>query len=155
MTGEALGVIIKQMRFQVPQFIEIEDKIFGPLTIKQFIYIAGGAGLSFMLFRFLYRPIAILLIIIVLGFSVALAFYQVNNKPLIYVLQSAFGYFFSSKLYLWKKKDKSPEKAQQTKPGEAAQAPIYVPKLSQSKLHDLTWSLDIKESLNPVTRDEK
>ena len=44
------------MRFQVPQFIEIEDKIFGPLTIKQFIYIAGGAGLCFILFRFLVRP---------------------------------------------------------------------------------------------------
>jgi hypothetical protein len=143
------------MRFQVPQFIEIEDKIFGPLTIKQFIYIAGGAGLSFILFRFLYLPIAILLIVAVLGLSLAMAFYQVNNKPLIYVMQSAFGYFFSSKLYLWKKKDKSPEKAQAISSSIPGQSPIYVPKLSESKLHDLTWSLDIKESLNPVTREEK
>jgi hypothetical protein len=143
------------MRFQVPQFIEIEDKIFGPLTIKQFIYIAGGAGLSFILFRFLYLPLAILFIVIVLGFSLALAFYQVNNKPLINVIQSAFGYFLSSKLYLWKKKDKSPEKAKALSASVPGQAPIYVPRLSQSKLHDLTWSLDIKESLNPVTREEK
>ena len=143
------------MRFQVPQFIEIEDKIFGPLTIKPFIYIAGGAGLSFMLFRYLYLPIAILLIALVLALSLGLAFYQVNNKPLINVMQSAFGYFFSSKLYLWKKKDKSPEKAATTVAGLPGQNPIYVPKLSQSKLHDLSWSLDIKESLNPVTREEK
>ncbi len=143
------------MRFQVPQFIEIEDKIFGPLTIKQFIYLAGGAGLSFVLFRALYLPIAILLIIIVIAGSLALAFYQVNNKPLITVMQSAFYYFFSSKLYLWKKKDKSPEKAAATAAGLPGQTPIYVPKLSDSKLHDLTWSLDIKESLNPVTREEK
>ena len=34
------------MRFEVPQFVDIEDKIFGPLTFKQFIYIAGGAGVS-------------------------------------------------------------------------------------------------------------
>jgi hypothetical protein len=143
------------MRFQVPQFIEVEDKIFGPLTIKQFIYIAGGGGLSFILFRFLPLPIAILLIIIVLGFSLALAFYKVNDKPLIYVVQSAFGYFFSDKLYLWKKKDKSPEKAKESMINKLTQSPIYVPKLSQSKLHDLTWSLDIKESLNPVTKEEK
>jgi hypothetical protein len=143
------------MRFQVPQFIEIEDKIFGPLTIKQFIYLAGGAGLSFVLFRALYLPIAILLILIVIAGSLALAFYQVNNKPLITVMQSAFYYFFSSKLYLWKKKDKSPEKAAATPAGLPGQTPIYVPKLSDSKLHDLTWSLDIKESLNPVTREEK
>lgn len=144
------------MRFQVPQFIEIEDKIFGPLTIKQFIYIAGGAGLSFMIFRFLYLPLAILLIIGVLGLSLALAFYQINSKPLIFMMQSAFSYFFSSKLYLWKKKDKSPEKAKAITDGKLpSQTPLYVPKLSESKLHDLTWSLDIKESLNPVTREEK
>lgn len=143
------------MRFQVPQFIEIEDKIFGPLTIKQFIYIVGGFGLSFILFRSLPLFISIILIVAVLGFSFALAFYQVNNKPLIYVIQSAVGYFFSSKLYLWRKKDKSPEKAASSPLTSTSQAPIYVPKLSQSKLHDLTWSLDIKESLNPVTREEK
>ena len=143
------------MRFQVPQFIDIEDKIFGPLTIKQFIYVAGGAGLSFILFRFIYLPVAIILIIVVLGFSLALAFYQINNKPLIYIIQSALGYFLSSKLYLWKKRDKSLQKITNSAPQNVNLPPVYVPKLSQSKLHDLTWSLDIKESLNPVTREEK
>ncbi|TSC61742.1 MAG: SsrA-binding protein, partial [Parcubacteria group bacterium Athens0416_74] len=32
------------MQFQVPQFIEVEDKIVGPLTFKQFVFIAGGLG---------------------------------------------------------------------------------------------------------------
>lgn len=136
------------MRFQVPQFIDIEDKIFGPLTIKQFIYIAGGAGLCFILFRVLPLIIVIPLGVVIIGFSLGLAFYQVNNKPLIYILQSAFGYYISSKLYLWKRKDKSPEKAKAMGITETNTPPIYVPKLSESKLHDLTWSLDIKESLN-------
>jgi len=140
------------MRFQVPQFIEIEDKIFGPLTIKQFIYLGGGIGLTFILFRFLPLFLVIPLGILILGLSLGLAFYQINNKPFIYVLQSAFGYFLSNKLYLWGKKDKAPQKA---KKEEVLLPPTYVPKLSQSKLHDLTWSLDIKESLNPVTREEK
>ena len=143
------------MKFQVPQFIDIEDKIFGPLTIKQFIYIAGGGGLCFILFRFLPLILVIPLGIIVVGFSLALAFYQINNKPLIYIIQSAFGYYISSKLYLWKKKDNSPEKAKEDIASIDNQPTIYVPKLSESKLHDLTWSLDIKESLNPVTREEK
>ncbi len=143
------------MRFQVPQFIEIEDKIFGPLTIKQFIYIAGGIGLCFILFRFLPLIIVIPLGIVVLGFSLGLAFYKINNKPLIYIMQSAFGYYLSNKLYLWKKLDKSPEKAKAAGLPIGNLPPIYVPKLSQSKLHDLTWSLDIKESLNPVTQEEK
>ncbi len=144
------------MRFQVPQFIEIEDKIFGPLTIKQFIYIAGGAGLSFMVFRFFHSLIIVIPIaIIILGFSLMMAFYQINNKPLIYILQSAFGYFVSSKLYLWKKKEIQPEKSNVPVVNASGKSPIYVPKLSENKLHDLTWSLDIKESMNPVTKEEK
>jgi hypothetical protein len=142
------------MRFQGPQFIEIEDKIFGPLTIKQFIYIAGGGGLCFILFRFLPLIIVIPLGIAVIGFSLAMAFYQVNNKPLINTLQSAFGYFVSSKLYLWKKKDKVIEKNKKNIPGMNGQSPLSVPKLSQSKLHDLSWSLYIKESLISDNREE-
>jgi hypothetical protein len=146
---------LTQMRFQVPQFIEIEDKILGPLTIKQFVYIVGGAGLSFIIFRFFPFIIAILLVLVVLAFSLAMAFYKINNKPLIYILQSAFGYAVSSKLYLWKKTNKSPEKVKEILKLTPNQSPLYVPKLSQSKLHDLTWSLDIKENLNPLTREER
>lgn len=135
------------MRFQVPQFIEVEDKIFGPLTIKQFVYLAGGAGLSFVVFRFLPLIVAVILITIVMAVSLAMAFYQVNNKPFIFLVQNAFGYFFANKLYLWKKKDKSVEKIKAITAEPVAQSPLYVPRLSQSKLHDLTWSLDIKEDI--------
>jgi hypothetical protein len=135
------------MRFQVPQFIEIEDKIFGPLTIKQFIYVAGGAGLSFIIFRF--SPsllISIPLMVLVLGFSLAMAFYQINNKPLIYILQSAFGYFTSNKLYLWKKQEKTPEKIVISKEKIAGQSPMYnVPK-SQNKLNDISMNLNTREN---------
>ena len=41
------------MQFQVPQFIEVEDKIFGPLTFKQFVYVAGGAGAAYLFWRIL------------------------------------------------------------------------------------------------------
>ena len=133
------------MRFQVPQFIEVEDKIFGQLTIKQFVYLAGGAGMSFILFRFFPLIISVPLIVVVVGFSLAMAFYQVNNKPLIFLIQNAIGYLVSSKLYLWKKSDKSPEKKIQEKQVLPDQTPLYIPKLSKSKLQDLTWSLDIKD----------
>ena len=41
------------MDYQVPQFIEVEDKLVGPLTFKQFVYLAGGAGICVILFVFL------------------------------------------------------------------------------------------------------
>jgi hypothetical protein len=142
------------MQFQVPQFIEIEDKIFGPLTLKQFLYLAGGAGASIALFIYIpIKLIAILLIIPIAAFSLALAFYKINNKPFIDTVQAGFYYFLNGKLYLWKKQEK--KKVIQISEQKNKNSLVSVPKMSESKLKDLTWSLDIKESLNPATRREE
>ncbi len=130
------------MQFQVPQFIEVEDKIFGPLTLKQFIYLAGGAGICFTLYTLLPKFIALILIAPVAGFSGALAFYKVNNKPFILVLESAFKYLLSSKLYIWKKE---PKKKKQKKAETDIIKQLTVPKLSGSKLKELSWSLDVQD----------
>ena len=134
------------MQYQVPQFIEVEDKIFGQLTFKQFIYLAGGAGLSFVVYQFFGSLIySALPIIIIIAFSATLAFYKINNKPFIFILEAAFKYLTSAKLYIWRKVDKKPSE----NPAQEAKeyASVLVPKISDSKLKDLTWSLDIKESM--------
>ena len=134
------------MRYQVPQFIEVEDKIFGPLTKKQFIYLAGGAGLSFIIYKFLSSfLLSIIPVVIIMSFSIALAFYKINNKPFINVVEAAFKYYTSAKLFLWKKVPN--EKADNAIQEAKEYAGIMVPKISDSKLKDLTWSLDIKESM--------
>jgi hypothetical protein len=143
------------MQFQVPQFIEVEDKIFGPLTLKQFLYLAGGAGACIALFIYIpFTIVAILLIIPLAGFSLALAFYKINNRPFIDVVQSYFYYSLGSKLYLWKKAEKKPV-SQLSDEVQQAKSMLSVPKMSESKLKDITWSLDIKQNLNPLTREEK
>lgn len=131
------------MRYQVPQFIEVEDKIFGPLTIKQFIYLAGGGGLCLIAFTFLPLFLTIIIAIPIIGFSLALAFYQVNERPLIVAIEHAFSYYLSSKLYLWKQKPPSSTPAATAAP--KVNVPLVVPKLSESRLTDLAWSLNIKD----------
>ena len=59
------------MRYQVPQFTDIEDKIIGPFTIKQFVYVVGGAGMSFIVYNYLTFYIAIILIAIIAPLSLA------------------------------------------------------------------------------------
>ncbi|MBU4536852.1 PrgI family protein [Patescibacteria group bacterium] len=129
------------MQFQVPQFIEVEDKIFGPLTFKQFIYIAGGAGISFTLYTLLPSFISYILIIAVIGLSLALAFYTVNNKPFIGVLESAFKYWWSYKLYIWKKE---PKQRKQKEENDIV-SQLNIPRLSESRLKELSWELDIHD----------
>lgn len=140
------------MRFQVPQFIEVEDKIFGPFTFKQFVYLAGGAALCVLLLIFLPKFIAILIALPIAAFSLALAFFKVNEKPFIYTVEAYFNYLITNKLYIWKKEDK-PYEGPTISTNKAPLQQVYVPKLSESKLKDLTWSLDVKQSQNPVTED--
>lgn len=135
------------MQFQVPQFIEVEDKIFGPLTFKQFIYIGGGAGACYILWRVLPLFLAAPIIAVVGGLAAGLAFFQFNGRPLIIAIENGFFFFIHSKLYLWDNARKQ-KKVRQAPAALAAKAPqVYVPKLSESRLHELAWSLDIKERI--------
>jgi hypothetical protein len=91
------------MRFQVPQFIETESKIVGPFTLKQFLYLAAGAVIIFILqyvlsFTYLIivgTPIAIL--------AVALAFYKVDGIPLPEYLLLALSFLTGTKKYVFYK----------------------------------------------------
>ncbi len=133
------------MRYQVPQFIEIEDKIFGPLTLKQFIYLAGGGGLCLIFFSLLPIYLTALLAIPVLALSIGLAFYKVNGRPMILAMEHAFGYFLGHKLYLWKQRQAKPSAQVGAATSGASANALPVPKLSESKLKDLAWSLNIKD----------
>lgn len=137
------------MQFEVPQFIEVEDKIFGPLTFKQFAYLVGGGGLSYLAYEFLPLYVAIFLIVPVAALAVALAFYRINDKPFSYIIQAATQYFLGSKLYVWKKE------AREKREDDEIPAPVEetaIPHLSESRLKELSWSLGVKDS---IYRDEQ
>lgn len=136
------------MQFQVPQFIEVEDKLFGPLTLKQFIYVAGGVGIAVVLFYVIpIKFLAVLLAVPFLVFSLALAFYKINSKPFIFTLEAAVSYWLKNKLYIWKKGIKKIEPIKDKSPDEVSIDNLVAPRLSDSRLKDLSWSLDINEKV--------
>ncbi len=133
------------MEYQVPQFIEVEDKIFGPFTLKQFIYVAGGVGLCAIFLLYFPLIVGIILAAPVAALTAALAFYKVNNKPFVEIMEAAFNYYIGDRLYLWKKEKNQPTDVPvAVKPADPAKLG-----LTQSKLKDLAWSLDIKDRENP------
>ncbi len=90
------------MQFQVPQFIEAENKIVGPLTMRQFLFIAGALALSLVLY---YVISAILLWFffsaIIVSAGIALALVKVNGQPLPRVFVAAVNYFWKPQTYVW------------------------------------------------------
>lgn len=93
------------MRFEVPQFIEIEDKIIGPLSWRQFLYLGGGLGMALVIFLTLGFLAAVIIGLPLALFAGALAFVPVNNRPFSFFLEAMFNYFSSNRLYIWKRKN--------------------------------------------------
>jgi hypothetical protein len=136
------------MQFQVPQFLDVEDKIIGPFTLKQFLYLIGGVGLAYMAWRFI-PYLGLLLGMGFLGLGGALAFYRPNQKPFVYLIESAFNYIVSSRLYVWKRKTQEKMETefdlgnfQTTTTG--THLPGAMPQ--GGKLDDLTWAIDVQNS---------
>lgn len=132
------------MQFHIPQYIDIEDKLFGPLTLKQAIYVVGGIAGSYLIYRLI--PYIYISAPIILGLAVltwALAFYPKEKlgKPFIGVLEAAFNYFIGSKLYTWKKTTKE-QTAGKEQPFQSAQTPTQGG-VSLGKLSGTSFGLDV------------
>lgn len=130
-------------QYQVPQFITVEDKIIGPLTLKQSGFLGTAAVLIFLM-RFFFRefvfwPLAFL----IGGFAVALSFLSINGQPFWVVFKNWVLYTIRPRVYIWKQ---TPQEKRRVQPEETKHEPkiTKVPKISESKLSDLSWSLDIK-----------
>ena len=136
------------MRYQVPQFIEFESQIIGSLTIKQFIYLLGGAGGTYIIYKIFGIFPGIILIIILWALAGSLAFVKINNKDFIEILSAAFSYMIKTKLYIWEKRDKPIEKKEENNINTNIDDMLTAPSLSQSKLRDLAWSLDVNKNIH-------
>lgn len=71
-------------QFTVPQFIDVESKIFGPITSRQFLILLAAAiiiGISYKFFDFsLFLTVSIIVFII----AVLFAFVKINGRPFHY-----------------------------------------------------------------------
>lgn len=136
------------MRFEVPQFIEVEDKIFGPFTWRQFIYLMGGGGIAAVLF--ITNTFIFLLFGLPIGVLAALlAFYPVNNRPFSVYLESILRYMSGTKLYLWRKQSRavysgarSDAEVEDTISASVAHN-MHVPTVTKNRLHTLSRNLEL------------
>ncbi len=84
----------------------------GPLTFKQFLYLGAAGVVVFFLYFYLaaknFLAFALITIFLVIG-ALAFAFLKIGGQPLFSILLKFLNFFFSSKIYLWKKKAVSPK----------------------------------------------
>ncbi len=89
-------------QFQVPQFIEIEQKLIaGRLTLKQFVLVCAGLLVVFGLFYVLNFVVWLILTTIIFSLIGALGFLKIGGRPVSGILKAAFFYYWNPTFYLW------------------------------------------------------
>lgn len=131
------------MQFQVPQFIEREARVVGPLTFRQFLYVGAAGAVAFVMYFTLPLTLFVAGTILVMGIGIALAFFSVGGKSLPALLMGFLAFSIGTKTYVWKK-----GKFSSVISGPASEAPtpeLTVEQLSltrESKMKNLATKLD-------------
>jgi len=130
------------MQYQVPQFIELEDRIIGPLTLKQFLYLAFAGALLFVFWFLFAFYIWIIIALPITALAAAFAFLKINDRPFVYFFLAFIKYFTKPKLYIFSTTPQ--ETPKESVPEEKIEIPqTQEKKLTTSKLKELALNLDI------------
>lgn len=94
------------MQFKVPQNIDMADRIVGPLTLVQFLYILIGGIVVYFLFSTIgtvNTGLFLMLSLPIIVFSMALAFLKIQDQPFPKFVLSFFVYLKRPKVRIWHK----------------------------------------------------
>ncbi|MBI4138155.1 MAG: PrgI family protein [Candidatus Wildermuthbacteria bacterium] len=133
------------MRFQVPQFIEHEAKVIGPLTFKQFVYLGVPGAIGFFLYFLTPFPVFISITIPLGAFGFLLGFIKMGGRSLPGLLSSFVKFIFEPKRYIWRK-GKAPAQTPQARYVSAAPEESYgkakIQLVQKSRVRDLAIRVD-------------
>ncbi len=138
------------MQFKVPQFIEREAKIIGPLTFRQFLFIGAGGFLIFILYTALTQihPFLLFFLAIIIGIiSLSFAFLKIEGHPLISVFMGFANFITAPRLYLWERKHFMPKiQKKEVSKEESDEEAKDIKVFGKSRLKDLSNQIEIKNN---------
>lgn len=94
-------------QFIVPQFIDVETKIIGPISARQFIIILVAGIISFILYKLMTFFTFVIGCSIVLGFAAALAFAKINGQMFHIFMLNLAQTLKKPRLRVWNKSEAS------------------------------------------------
>ena len=130
---------------EVPQFIDIEDKIAFQLTAKQLGWIALGCFFIFIAWVMLEKAFFIVTTVIVIIFILALIFIKPYGQTLPVFLKNVFMFTFKPKIYIWRRGYQNNPVGDKKKKPKAVVKKTNKKKLSPAEIKNAVQSLDIYE----------
>lgn len=127
-------------QFVVPQFLDVETKIIGPITGRQFAIMLGTLLVEFIIYRIFLNIFAVISLgIPVLAIGIIFSFVKVNGQPFHYLILNIVQTVRRPGLRVWDKTLSDAELKERIKKEEEL-PPIEIPKkssLRRSKLNEV------------------
>jgi uncharacterized membrane protein len=131
-------------QYNIPQFVDSEDKIFGPITIRQFAVLAIGVVIGGFLWYF--KPnlgVFFISILPVIGATFAFAFVKINGQNFDILLTNIIIYIIKPTLFLWSRDvDITRSVIKITTQKKKASYMREKNEYSQSRVEEVAWTLD-------------
>lgn len=128
-------------QFIVPQFLDVESKIIGPLTVRQFITFLIGAGLIFLIFKLASFWAAAIEGLLIFALTGAFAFVKINGRPFHHFLLNLLQTLRRPLLKVWNK-NFSGEIYKEEKEEAPPPAPPPKQRLTATRLNELSLVVD-------------
>ncbi len=131
-------------QFVVPQFIDVEDKIFGPVTARQFIILLVAGLVLFVAYKIADTTLFIFLLASLGGFALVLAFVKINGQSFHYFILNLIQTLRRPSRRIWYKSDTKEELEELRKSGqvEAVEKAAEIPRLSYNRIRDLSLAVN-------------
>lgn len=131
-------------QFTVPQFIDVEDKIFGPVTTRQFVILLVAGLMIFVAFKFADTTLFIFLLAVIGGLALVLAFVKINGQAFHYFILNIFQTLRRPSRRVWRKSYDKMELKQIMNERTVVihEEPKEVKKLSYNRIRDLTLQVN-------------
>lgn len=127
------------MLISVPQNIDVEDKIVGPLTAKQLGWVVALGVILLVLWNMTPKPVFFIVGFPLSVFFIALAFYRPYGQPMINFIIFGVMYFFRPKIYFWKR---TPQKNVNEQKKQVAENHLVQKQITSESLRELAELLD-------------
>ncbi|PIZ94599.1 MAG: hypothetical protein COX81_03110 [Candidatus Magasanikbacteria bacterium CG_4_10_14_0_2_um_filter_37_12] len=90
-------------QFVVPQFIEVEDKIFGPITTRQFLILLSAGLTIFVVYKYADFALFVTACVVVGGLALLFAFVKINGQLFHFFLLNIIQTIRRPGLRVWQK----------------------------------------------------
>lgn len=131
-------------QFTVPQFIDVENKIIGPITTRQFLIILAAAVIIAICYKIFDFSLFLTCAVIILGVAATFAFAKINGRPFHFFVLNAVQTLKRPRLRVWNNRLAFAEPAAKMTVTKTEVKPAVKEYYKKSRLAELALIVDTK-----------